>query len=272
MTNHTHLGDSSNGSTATYACGGHPEQPAVPLPRVIEGQLRGLRNWLVSPPISITEDVHGTPVVDPAWIVLEFDVYRDFPPDNFVFYTFHVRSITGTNASEWRTLNGSADPAVIYGSPGSADWFRFQRDVLALIDPGAEHIQVALEVLDMCPFWCGIFEPSCHSHAPLFDNVRVVADAGTVTGVKVPWHPDPTRVAPERAQPVQPGDDDHLRRACWRRERNDCDLRRSGTAGERARERTSYPGYIQCPLGRTKCERQLGRKRSVLLQARRWTV
>jgi len=184
VTNNTHLWGFFSGSTATYACGGHPEQAALPFQRVIEGQLRTLHNWVISPPIPITEDIHGTPVVDPVWIMLEFDVYRGPPEDNVIVYVPRVRSITGSNASEWRSLGLHT---VV--SPG--DWFRFQTDLVNHIDPGATHIEVALTVFDMCPFWCGGGYGDCHSHAPLFDNVRVVADAGTPTGVKpTPGIPD----------------------------------------------------------------------------------
>ena len=178
VTNHTHLWGFFNGSTDTYACGGHPGQLAVPLKRVIEGQVRAIDNRVVSPPISITEDIHGTPVVDPAWIMLEFDVYRDLLEDRLVYYVPFVRSITGSNAADWKPIGG------LHDGPSPGDWFRFQANIVNLIDPGATHIQVALGVLDMCPFWCGIVGlGTCHTDAPLFDNVRVVADAGTSTGV-----------------------------------------------------------------------------------------
>jgi hypothetical protein len=41
-------------------------------------------------------------------------------------------------------------------------------------------VQVALRVIDMCPFWCGqLGDGTCHSHGPLFDNVRLAAYSPT---------------------------------------------------------------------------------------------
>jgi hypothetical protein len=53
-------------------------------------------------------------------------------------------------------------------------WSRTTYQIGSLIDPNAEKIQIAVGVLDMCKTWCNIYGTgSCHSHAPLFDDIRV---------------------------------------------------------------------------------------------------
>jgi len=38
---------------------------------------------------------------------------------------------------------------------------------------GAANVQFALGAIDACGFWCGIYgSGSCHSHAPLIDQVK----------------------------------------------------------------------------------------------------
>jgi hypothetical protein len=44
----------------------------------------------------------------------------------------------------------------------------------SIIDPAADEFQIALGVQDMCGFWCNVYGTgTCHSHAPLIDQVRV---------------------------------------------------------------------------------------------------
>ncbi len=153
------------GSTANYACGGYPQQAVVPF-----GNARGqyLDNQIESPWIPLV----GTG----SSIVLAFDVYRDLPLLNQVFYTWSVRSIVNGCPGEWRDLN------VVYGGSDQVDWLRQTRfEIGNMIDAAATHVQVALGAVDMCPAFCAYEGFSgCHSNAPLFDNVNLfrIASAG----------------------------------------------------------------------------------------------
>ena len=144
------------GSSQTYACGGFPQQAAVPR-RNQYGEY--IQNAIVSPPILLT----GTG----SRINLQFSVYRDLPIDNLVFYFWDVRGLANGCAGPWRPGNW------YFGN--QKDW---RVDTFALspfIDlASATHIQVRLGVFDACPVLCGpLGTGSCHSHAPLFDNVKV---------------------------------------------------------------------------------------------------
>jgi len=106
---------------------------------------------------------------------LRFLTYRDLPLQNLQFYQWHVR--------EWSDPDGAGPqpmcPAtwndfnfVYFG--GQKDWLRYTEEVGSLIDPNAEAIQVAVGAIDMCPVWCNIFGAgTCHSHAPLHDEIRL---------------------------------------------------------------------------------------------------
>jgi hypothetical protein len=159
-----------NGSTVNYTCGGHPEQLSVPFQNV-RGQY--IHNEIWSPAIHLA----GTG----SEIFFEYDVYRDLPLGNLIFYTWHVRSIDAAGCpGEWKDRNW-----VYYGA--NKDWITRQERIGDLIDTGADTIQVALGVVDMCPQWCPIYGPvACHSHAPLFDNVEVyrVASSGPQWSVR----------------------------------------------------------------------------------------
>jgi hypothetical protein len=159
-----------NGSTVNYACGGHPEQLAVPY---VNARGQYITNEIWSPECAWT----GTG----SQANLEFDVYRDLPLDNLMFYQWHVRSIdAGGCPGLWRDRN-----FVYYG--GNKDWIRSNFPVGDLIAPTAVSVQVALAVVDMCPFWCIIYGTgACHSHSPLFDNVELyrVATVGPQWSVR----------------------------------------------------------------------------------------
>jgi hypothetical protein len=162
-----------NGSPDNYACGGHPGQAAVPFR--IEGETASqwddlfIDNEIWSPVIDWTHDLNGTPVPAAANIAyLEFDVYKDLPLENLVFYSWHVRGVVDGCAQKWQNNH-----FVYYG--GEKNWFRHREQVAGHVVAGATEIQLALQVIDMCNYWCGIYgDGSCHSHAPLFDNVRLV--------------------------------------------------------------------------------------------------
>jgi hypothetical protein len=146
-----------NGTDEYYTCGGHPEQAAVPR-RNERGQYINEEIW--SPEIPMT----GSGTI----FNLEFDVYRDLPLDNLMFYVWHVRSIDANGCpGDWRDRN-----FVYYG--GNKDWLRNLKPIGDLVEPSAVSIQIALGCVDMCPYWCMYYGYGyCHSHAPLFDNVEV---------------------------------------------------------------------------------------------------
>jgi hypothetical protein len=176
-----------SGSPDDYGCGGHPEQAVVPFnPNKGQPWPLGylyLANEIWSPPIVWTHDTSGTPVPAAATSAfLDFDVYRDLPLENLVFYQWHIRGIVaGCPENRW-----SDDNFVYYSINGGADWFRHREQVGDHVVAGADQVQLALGAFDMCGVWCNIFGAGiCHSHAPLFDNVRLVrvSTAGPLWGV-----------------------------------------------------------------------------------------
>lgn len=152
-----------NGSTVNYACGGHPAQQAVPM--VNE------RNQYIANEV-------WSPLID--WIgvgssaYLEFDVYRDLPFESLVAYVWHVRSWVMGCPSVWKDRGTAYFGAHRVGDLSDSHWLHVSESIGDLIDPLAEQIQVALGCIDMCEYWCGRYGFSgCHTHAPLFDRVRV---------------------------------------------------------------------------------------------------
>ncbi|RPH54754.1 MAG: hypothetical protein EHM89_18135, partial [Acidobacteria bacterium] len=144
------------GSTETYACGGFPQQAAVP-----KGDAQGqyLHAEILSPPIPLA----GTGNV----VNLEFSVYRDLEIEAYVFYLWDIRTVAPNGcASRWRSRN-----LPYWGQ--QKDWFVATFPVGDLIDLSHETMQVRLGVFDGWGIWGGLAYVPCHSHAPLFDNVRV---------------------------------------------------------------------------------------------------
>ncbi len=143
-----------------------PDQGAIP-PGTPEGLY--MRNEIWSPEIDWNVDIDGNPIPAAASsALLEFDVYRDLPLDHLLFYVWHIRTVTDGCPSDWKDRY-----FVYYG--GQRDWVRFRTEVADLVQPTAERVQVAVGCWDMCNVWCNIYGAGyCHSHAPLFDNVRLV--------------------------------------------------------------------------------------------------
>ncbi|MDH4338387.1 MAG: hypothetical protein OEX18_14030, partial [Candidatus Krumholzibacteria bacterium] len=96
VTNSTHQWGFFSGSPSTYVCGGHPEQAAVPFSRTTQQVPVYINNEIRSPAIPLTG---YTPT---SQLLLEFDVYRDLPLDNLVFYKWHVRSRVNGCWQPWR--------------------------------------------------------------------------------------------------------------------------------------------------------------------------
>lgn len=173
VTNTTYVWGFFNGSTATYECGGHPEQAAVPfsLNPGSDLNVNYINNEIWSPFIELTRDENGTPITSElGGLILEYDVYRDLPLENLVFYTDRVRYLYDGEPTAWST------PAEFKHSlTGGIDWYREIYDYTSSYVQGATHIQIAIGCADGCIYWCGVFgDGSCHSHAPLIDNVRLI--------------------------------------------------------------------------------------------------
>jgi len=146
------------GSTANYSCGGFPQQTAVPFTDPATN--RGMQEYIESPRIPFL----GTG----QQVELHFDVYRDLPLDNLVFYNWAVRSWIADCPGSYRRRT-----SVYFGD--QKDWLRVVQPVGDLVQSGAQELQVHLMVRDMCFVWCGSMgSGTCHSHAPLFDNVEVI--------------------------------------------------------------------------------------------------
>jgi hypothetical protein len=145
-----------NGSTYDYSCGGWPGQTAVPYENA-RGQYIHNEVWSPLVPITGTGSVYE----------LRFDVYRDLPLNALIFYVWKVRSIVDGCPGGWRWYN-----FIYYG--GGKDWLRSTFGIGQFLEPGASHIQIGLGARDMCLFWGGIYGScTCHTHAPLFDDVEV---------------------------------------------------------------------------------------------------
>ena len=106
---------------------------------------------------------------------LSFSVYRDLPLDNLQFYYWSIRPWTDPDGAgpaplcpgTWRNFGYS-----YYG--GQKDWITTTQQVGALMDAGADALQVSIGARDRCEAWCNIYgSGACHSHAPLIDDIRV---------------------------------------------------------------------------------------------------
>lgn len=139
-----------------------PGQGAVPF---LNADYTYASNEIWSPPINIAVGAGNE-------YRLLFDVYRDLPFDNLIFYHWRLRDRSGGGPwSDWKS-NGTG----YYGcGPEIRDWVRQNEEIGHLIDPNADEIQIALGVSDLCYYFCGVLGTgACHSHAPLFDNVHVL--------------------------------------------------------------------------------------------------
>jgi hypothetical protein len=147
-------------AVTNYACGGWPLQGAIPYASWDNGLY--LDNEIWSPWIPIS----GVG----SQFILEFLTYRDLDlEENTVFYRWLVRARdndAGGCATPW-----SVSPYVYYGR--QKDWYRAVYDFGGFVSAGHDEIQIALKAMDGvwgCGWECGW----CHSHAPLFDQVRVL--------------------------------------------------------------------------------------------------
>jgi hypothetical protein len=109
--------------------------------------------------------------------ILQVLHYLDNTMDALVFWDWGLRSWTDPDGAGplplcpgfWRDNN------LIYYYWAHRQWVRVGPRVGALVDPDAEKIQIRVGVFDLCSLWCNIYGTgTCHSHAPLFDDIRLV--------------------------------------------------------------------------------------------------
>jgi hypothetical protein len=144
------------GSTYTYSCGGFPATIAIPY---VNQRGQYIQNHIRSPVLPWT----GTGTV----AEMAFNVYRDLPLDNLVFYEWRIRSWHNGCPSVWIT-----DWSVWFGP--NKDWFPEVWQFGQHVELGATDVQLSVGVRDMCDLWCGIVgSGDCHSHAPLIDSIRI---------------------------------------------------------------------------------------------------
>jgi hypothetical protein len=151
-----------NGSTEFYTCG-TPSQPSQKIVPHINVRGEYISNEIWSPVMPFGAST-GTD------FRLRYTVYRDLPLDNLIFHVWHVRTIDNTSCpSAWADRN-----FVYYGD--NKDWLITENLIGSKVNvTTGVSIQVAIGVIDMCPFWCGIFGTgACHSPAPYIDQVKVL--------------------------------------------------------------------------------------------------
>jgi hypothetical protein len=160
-----------NGSTYDYSCGGYPGQPAVPYENE-RGQF--IDNQIRSPWIEWNRDENGDPVpVGSQLAYFQADVYSDLPLENLVAYIWNVRFKDASGCPELWESDG-----FFWHGENYPEWrtrWSGRAEINSFAPATATHVQVALRVMDICQFYCGqLGSGDCHSHAPLFDNMRVI--------------------------------------------------------------------------------------------------
>ena len=161
------------GSTLTYNCNGDlSSQLTVPGPVsksnvCCDSPELYLNSQIESPYMDWDTDVYGVPIpASASRVQLEFDLYEDMPLDGLVVYQWAWRSVFDGCPDNW-----TAPSVFFYGD--SRTWRRMSVPIFP--DPGADAMQVALRVIDVCAWYRNSFGTcTCVTHGPLFDNVRVV--------------------------------------------------------------------------------------------------
>jgi len=172
--NSTYFWGFFDGSPDTYACGGLPGQPSIPLQPAsgYASPTTHIRNGIVSPIIDLKRDLNGDPVPGPPdQVVISYDVYVDDVTDNRVYYGMATRFFFGGCFSA--TL-GNRNPVNV--GPQKA-WHRVEHPIN--IHPAWTHVQYILYAYDTGED--GVH--TCNSHAPMFDNVTVDGWFATATGI-----------------------------------------------------------------------------------------
>jgi hypothetical protein len=178
ITNTTHFWGFYDGSTTDYSCRGHSEQLSVPqvdmLPEGIwsENFRDYVHNRVSSPVLAIDGDALRA---ENKQIRIEAEVYSDLHPNDAVYFDVNARFMIGGCWTPWQK-------DMFVHAEDTKVWLLHQEDFV--IPEGATHLQVSLNVHDMCHIWCNTFYTPCHSHAPLFDNVAITAvlDESVIVG------------------------------------------------------------------------------------------
>jgi hypothetical protein len=167
VTNTTYLWGFFNGSTETYACGGHPEQASVPLFRgdVYPAAFHDkIFNQIQSPFFDFDTTASGD--YAPGFthsLLIEFDVYEELPLAGGLYYQVYYRFQMEDCISPWYHTP-------LLQSGNSKTWQRWT-DTYA-VPNGATGAQVAVNVEDV-PYLFPYDPPTCRSHSPLIDNIQV---------------------------------------------------------------------------------------------------
>jgi hypothetical protein len=146
-------------AVTNYACGGWPFQGAVAYAPDENGLYLDNEIWSPWIPVSGAGSQY----------ILEFLTYRDLDLENLIFYRWAVRTRdndTGGCPTEWARSD-------YLGYGAQKDWYRARFDFGGSVTAGADEIQIALRASDLWGYYGGGSGP-CHSHAPLFDQVRIL--------------------------------------------------------------------------------------------------
>jgi hypothetical protein len=147
-------------AVTNYACGGWPLQGAVPY---THGTDLCIDNAIISPWIPI--------VGAGSEYVLSFLTYRDLSLDDHVFFDWSIRTRNNDPPANGCPTLWSDD--WYYGYGKFKDWATMKYEIGGFVPGSADEIQIALRAYDD---FCSDGWPleTCHSHAPLFDQVRIV--------------------------------------------------------------------------------------------------
>ena len=100
-------------------------------------------------------------------VIFRYQVYRDLPLDNLIFYTWRVRNIINGCPGVWKDRN------YFYYGPDK-DYLFTGQIVSDLVSSPNDTLQINLGVLDICDAWGGIVGTCAnHTPSPWFDNVYV---------------------------------------------------------------------------------------------------
>jgi hypothetical protein len=100
-------------------------------------------------------------------VLFRFEVYRDLPLDNLVFYTWSVRNVIDGCPQSWQ------DRGYVYYGPDQD--YLFTGDVVSdlVVHPDST-LQLTFGVQDMCAVWGGYYGTCTnHSPTPWIDDVKV---------------------------------------------------------------------------------------------------
>ncbi|MEE9269907.1 MAG: T9SS type A sorting domain-containing protein [Candidatus Krumholzibacteria bacterium] len=193
IVNNTNFWGFFENSPDNYGCGGFAAQLAVPRQQPTNDlnfqTEKFLINEIWSPVISLLLDENGTPMSPSAPTFVEFDVYRDIVSATGVRYTLRARSFVDGCPTPWRRTSDMVGT--------EKDWVQNIVDISTWIDPAATNIQIAFRCEDR-----RFHLDPCHSHSPLFDNVRVKRISEIPTGIGDT--PQPTALHQNHPNPFNP--------------------------------------------------------------------